>query len=254
VRRRLRRLLRDPRFAFAIRAALWLRGLCYRGDRYFCPVCRTGLRTFVTKRSVFRTNPDGYCPRCDAKARHRRLWLWLEERTNLLKDELRLLEVAPWWSLSRRLASLPNLRFEAVDRERAGPHVTLVGDLVSLPLAEGSFDAALCIHVLEHVEDDRGALRELHRILRPGGWAIVSVPIRLDRATHEDPTITDPAERQKVFGERSHVRWYGADLADRLREAGFEVALDLASSIPDEVVARHGLRRDENLFTCRKPA
>jgi SAM-dependent methyltransferase len=254
MRRRLRRWLRDPRLFFLTRAALWLRGLGYRGRRYHCPVCRTGLRSFVTKRGVLRTSPDGYCPRCDAKARHRRIWLFLEERTQLLKDELHLLEVAPWWSLSRRFQSLPNLRFDAVDRERAGPHVSLVGDVASLPLAGDCLDALLCIHVLEHVQDDRGAMAELQRVLRPGGWALVSVPIRLDRATHEDPSITDPAERQRVFGERSHVRWYGADLADRLRDAGFEVELDLASDLPESVCRRHGLRRDENLFVCRKPA
>lgn len=254
MKRSLRRWLRDPRLAFLTTTALWLRGLCYRGRRYHCPVCGSGLRAFVYKRGLFRTNPDGYCPRCDAKARHRRIWLWLEERTNLLTDDLRLLEVAPWWALSRRFQRLPNVRFEAVDRERAGPHVTVVGDLVSLPMAAGSFDAALCIHVLEHVEDDRHAMAELYRVLRPGGWALVSVPIRLDRPTHEDPAITDPAERQAVFGERSHVRFYGADLADRLREAGFEVELDLASGIPDDVRERHGLRMDENLFCCRKAA
>jgi hypothetical protein len=97
-------------------------------------------------------------------------------------------------------------------------------------------------------------MAELFRVVRPGGFALVSVPIRLDRETHEDPTITDPAERQAVFGERSHVRYYGADLADRLRAAGFEVELDLASDLREDACERHGLRRDENLFTCRKPA
>jgi len=254
MKRWLRRWLRDPRLAFLTHASLWLRGTLHRGNRYHCPVCGAGLRAFVYKRGLLKTNPDGYCPRCDAKARHRRIWLWLEENTNLLKEELRLLEVAPWWALSRRFQSLPNVRFEGVDRERAGPNVTVVGDLVSLPLEEGSFDAALCIHVLEHVEDDLRALAELHRVVRPGGWALVSVPIRLDRDTHEDPSITDPAERQVAFGERSHVRWYGRDLADRLSAAGFEVELHLASAIPEETCQRFGLRRDENLFFCRKPA
>jgi SAM-dependent methyltransferase len=254
MKRRLGRLLRHPSLAFVTHLALWLRGLLYRGSRYHCPVCGAGLRAFVYKRGLLKTSPDGYCPRCDAKARHRRIWLWLEENTNLRKDELRLLEVAPWWSLSRRLRSLPNVRFQGVDRERAGPNVTLVGDVIALPLEAGSFDAVLCIHVLEHVEDDRRALAELYRVVRPGGWALVSVPIRLDQDTYEDPSITDPAERQVAFGERSHVRWYGRDLADRLTAAGFEVELHLASAIPDETCKRFGLRRDENLFHCRKPA
>ena len=121
MKRWLRRWLRDPRLAFLTHASLWLRGTLHRGSRYHCPVCGAGLRAFVYKRGLLKTNPDGYCPRCDAKARHRRIWLWLEENTNLLKEELRLLEVAPWWALSRRFQSLPNVRFEGVDRERAGP-------------------------------------------------------------------------------------------------------------------------------------
>jgi len=141
-----------------------------------------------------------------------------------------------------------------LDLERRGPHVTVVGDVTRIPLSTGSLDAALCTHTLEHVEEDRAAMRELHRVLKPGAWAIVSVPLRSDGPTYEDPTLTDPHDREREFGERGHVRFYGLDIEDRLKEAGFSVELDRADQVPDATRRRFGLRDDENLFICRKAA
>ena len=91
------------------------------------------------------------------------------------------------------------------------------------------------------------------RWLAPGGHVLVSVPIRLDSPTYEDPSVVTPEERRRLFGERDHVRYYGRDLAARLAAAGFRVALDRADSIPEHVRERHGLRTDEHVFHCRRP-
>jgi SAM-dependent methyltransferase len=128
--------------------------------------------------------------------------------------------------------------------------VGVVGDARSLPVRSGSFDVVLCTHVLEHVDDDLRVMGELRRSVGSGGVAVVSAPLRLDRATHEDPSVTDPAERERLFGERGHVRLYGPDLGDRLEAAGFEVTIDWATSIDEAVRRRHGLRTDEHLFIC----
>jgi SAM-dependent methyltransferase len=109
------------------------------------------------------------------------------------------------------------------------------------------------VHVLEHIDDDRSAIAAVFDAVKPGGSALVSVPLQLDRQTHEDPSITDPEERARVFGERSHVRAYGLDLGDRLSAAGFRVDLDLATDIPADVAEHFGLRDDEHIFRCRKP-
>lgn len=199
-----------------------------------------------------RPRPSGYCPRCNAKARHRRDWLFLEENTGLFTDRLRLLHVSPKFALSRRFAKMSNLDYVAVDLER-GPHTTVIGDVTRLPLKSAEFDAIICIHVLEHVMDDRAAIDEIYRVLRPGGWALISVPIRLDQNTYEDSSITSPAARKIAFGETSHVRFYGRDMADRLEAAGFEVKMDAADSLDPNLVARHGLLRDENVFLCGRP-
>jgi predicted SAM-dependent methyltransferase len=97
-------------------------------------------------------------------------------------------------------------------------------DVQHIPMETRSIDVVICNHLLEHVVNDRLALKELHRILKPGGWGIMLVPEDRSRATtFEDDTITDPAERTRLFGQYDHRRVYGRDYDDRLRRAGFEV-------------------------------
>ncbi len=228
------------------------RALVFVGRRYVCPCCGWRLRAFTHGGMSLRVRPSGYCPRCNSKARHRRDWLLLESNTDLFAAQLRLLHVSPKYSLARRFARMKNIDYVAGDLE-ARPHVSMRFDLISLPLQSETFDAAICIHVLEHVEDDRQALREIFRVLKPGGWTLISAPIRLDHPTYEDATIVAPADRLEAFGETDHVRWYGHDLADRLTEAGFTPELHRASDIDEATKERFGLLSDENVFLCRKP-
>jgi len=176
----------------------------------------------------------------------------LKERTNLLAGPMRVLHVAPWYSLSRLLVRIPTIDFVAIDIEDR-PHVSERADVTDLPFESDAFDAVICIHVLEHVEADRTAMREMFRVLKPGGWALISVPIDLTRATYEDPAIVSPAQRRVHFGEAGHVRFYGADLEDRLKQAGFAVELDRAADLASETMERYGLLDDENVFYCTKP-
>lgn len=216
-------------------------------------MCGWPIRAFVAERAIIKTSDTGYCPRCNAKARHRRIWRYLEDNTDIMAANLRLLDIAPWSSFVRVFRDLPNIEYVGVDLLPAGPQISVRGDLVSLPCKSACFDRVLCVHVLEHVEDDRRAIEELYRVLKPGGVAIVSVPIRLDRPTFEDPSITDPERRKYHFGERSHLRFYGADFPERLGMAGFHVSCHLAGQVSDEDVKRYGLRRDEHIFSCVKP-
>lgn len=233
-------------------AVFVLRGLIFRGGRYLCPVCGWGLRDFVGERKLIKRCETGYCPRCNAKARHRRIWRYLVEQTDILTKPVVLVEVAPWWSFARMFARMPSVDYLGIDMKLAGPQVSTLGNALSLPIKSNTCDIVLCIHVLEHVEDDRKAIAELFRILKPGGTAIVSVPIRLDQPTYEDPAITDPEDRLRHFGERSHVRYYGKDFAVRLAEPGFSVSMDAADALDEQAIQRFGLRRDENIFRCTK--
>lgn len=227
------------------------RALLFIGTRYTCPCCGWRLRTFTHGGTSLRARHRGYCPRCNSKARHRRDWLFLEHRTNLFSDRLCLFHVSPKYSLSRRFKRMPNLDYVAGDLyDRA--NIGMRMDLAATPIRSDTFDAIICIHVLEHIQEDRKAMRELYRVLKPGGWALVSVPLRLDKETFEDPTIVAPEDRERAFGEREHVRTYGHDLVDRLQACGFQVRLDLATEVPEPTRNKYGLGQDENVLYCRK--
>lgn len=219
-----------------------------RGDAVECPCCGGRFSEFMPG----RTPDNPICPRCGAQARHRALWLYLHERTDLFSGKgLRVLHFAPERALGARLATASGIRYTSADLE--DPAAMEHFDITDIPHPDGSFDAILCIHVLEHVGDDRKAMRELRRILAPGGFAIVLVPLDLGREhTYEDASITDPKEREREFWQADHLRLYGRDLPERLREAGFDVTVDRwVRSLDLQTIQRHGLFPLEDMYVCR---
>jgi predicted SAM-dependent methyltransferase len=127
-------------------------------------------------------------------------------------------------------------------------------DISDIQYRDNTFDVIYCSHVLEHVPDDRKALREFWRVLKVGGWAILQVPIISD-VTFEDPTVTSPEERERLFGQHDHVRRYGPDYRDRLVDVGFSVTVDgFVRELDERTVGRCGLMRNEDVYFCRKEA
>jgi SAM-dependent methyltransferase len=142
-------------------------------------------------------------------------------------------------------------RYVGVDRFMAGG-VDVRCDLTALPLQAAAFDLIICYHVLEHIPDDRGAIRELARVLKPGGIAIVQVPRRGGVPTDEDPTAPEEV-RISRFGQHDHVRWYGDDFESRLRDGGLvPTVVQPAKDLQPEEVERFGLIRDEELWICKR--
>ena len=226
------------------------RSLWYVGRARRCPCCGGRFRRFLPAGRPPR--PDAACPRCGALERHRLLWLYLAERTRLLSDPMRVLVIAPEAQLQARLRALPRLTY--VSGDLASRLAMARMDLLRLPCRDGAFEAVLCSHVLEHVADAGAALAEIHRVLAPGGWAILQSPIDPSRATtYEDPAIVSPADRERVFGQRDHVRIFGRDYADRLARAGFEVVIDGFVRERGPGWARlHGLDVAEDVYRCVK--
>lgn len=224
----------------------------YLGKGMQCPVCSTGYRKLMPYgRKPPRDN--ALCPNCLSLERHRLIWLYLKERTRLFSDAMDFLHIAPELCFIHRFEKLNNLNYVTADLE--SPLARVKMDIHQMPFEEGTFDAVMCNHVLEHVKDDLRAMKEIRRVLKPGGWAILQVPFmgkNLDK-TYEDPAVQTPADRQKVYGQRDHVRIYGRDYSERLREAGFHVKKDaFAKELPEELVRKYALPRNEIIYFCKK--
>ena len=211
---------------FLQRVASWavpVMGLAYRGRGRECPVCGSHYRRFMPYGYV-TSREDALCPHCLSLERHRMIWLWLKESSNLFDGYPRLLHIAPEVSLMRHFKRHYRDNKNYITADLESPLADLHFDVQSIPLGDESVDVIICNHLLEDVEDDRRAMTELYRILKRGGWGIMLVPEERGRATtFEDDTITDPEERTRIFGQYDHRRIYGRDYDKRLTTAGFRV-------------------------------
>jgi SAM-dependent methyltransferase len=225
----------------------------YLGKNVECPVCGRGYRKMLP----YGRNPareNALCPNCLSLERHRLIWLYLKENTGFFKEEIKFLHIAPELCFIHRFENLPNLDYLSADIE--SPLAKVKMDIHKIPFEENTFDAAMCNHVLEHVEDDILAMKEICRVLKPDGWAILQVPFMGKdlKETYENPAVTTPSEREKIFGQRDHVRIYGQDYAERLRSAGFDVQEDkYVMGLSDAEVKKYALPPDEIIYFCKKP-
>ena len=161
-----------------------------------------------------------------------------------------MLHVAPEPKLARLLHDMGNIDYVSGDLDPAKAMVRL--DATDIQFPDESFNVVYCSHVLEHVPEDRKAMSELYRVLKPGCWGILDVPIKRE-TTFEDPSVTTPEERLGVFGQSDHVRIYGEDYVDRLKDAGFDVTVErFADEIGEENRTYYGLPKNENIYLCRK--
>ena len=214
-----------------------------------CPICggNAAFRAFGTP-----PRPAALCPGCTSLERHRSLWLFLKRYTDFFASSgLRMLHFAPEVCLEQHFRKLLGAGYVTADL--LDPRADVRADITALQFADASFDVVYCSHVLEHVPDDRKAMRELHRVLKRDGVAIVVVPLR-GATTDEDLSITDPDERTRRYGQSDHVRYYGMDIMDRLRDAGFDVThVDTGQLFSQEETERMRLGGGQ-LFLCRRAA
>lgn len=215
-----------------------------------CPVCG--------QRSVFGPagripRPGARCNRCGTLERHRQLYLYLQRKTDLFRDEFSVLHFSPARGLARRLKTQANLHYVTSEYDKPAD---LQLDLTRLDLPDESWDVILCYHVFEHIPDDRAGMREMFRVLKPGGLAVVQVPVREEPDTLEDLAVITDEERVRLYGQADHVRYYGwKDFADRFEEVGFEVTIErFGHELSPEEVREYALDPNERIYLLRKPA
>jgi SAM-dependent methyltransferase len=245
----------------------------YKGDKYVCPLCNTKLAYFLplstyylrelyenqSIHSIFHAetlNIEQYeCPSCYGSDRDRLYFLYIQRiLQNLDKSKkIRLLEIAPAAQLRKTLRQNEQIEYRCADLFMEG-----VDDKIDITdmkaYQDESFDAFVCSHVLEHVDDDLKAMRELRRILKRDGWGIAMVPINLTlEENYEDASITSESGRWKHFGQNDHVRMYSKKgFIQRLNEAGFKVEQFGVDFFGRDVFEKHGIHPRSVLYVVKK--
>lgn len=213
------------------------RQIRHYGRKHQCPICGSKVTGFGATGHPQR--PDAICPVCGSLEWHRLGWWFLHQRQgHRLRAGVRVLHVAAEAEIRNQLTAVDGLTYIALDLDPM--RASVLGDLCKLPVADNSVDLVYCSHVLEHVDDDLRAMAELRRIVKGDGAALIQVPVTAD-TTWGDPSIVDPAERTRLFGQHDHVRRYGPDVVDRLVSQGWSVERVRVDGLPRDLVARCGL-------------
>ncbi|NPA68756.1 MAG: methyltransferase domain-containing protein [Chlorobi bacterium] len=227
--------------------------LIYKGNNTECPVCGKTSRKFLPYGYGNANKDNRLCPYCLSLERHRLLWLFLKEKTSFFNDDLKVLHIAPEQPFINKFKKLSNIDYITADLY--SPVVDVKTDIRDMVFNDNEFDFVICNHVLEHIDDEQKAMKEILRVMKPGGKAILQVPIdySLD-TTFEDPKITSKKDREKYYGQYDHVRLYGKDYPQRLRKAGFEVTEDdFVNSFSPEEQERYRFDKNEIIYFCKKP-
>ena len=245
----------------------------YLGDRYVCPLCNTHLIDFnpLDKSLLELLDKHGYihnifqgetmnlvnygCPACNANDRDRLYAIYMNKvfKDTDTSEKYKFIDFAPTPTLSGFIKKHDFLNYRSADLYAEG--VDDVVDLMDMKIYEdNSVDMFLCSHILEHVDDDRKAMRELYRILKKGGWGIAMVPILLNlNEVYEDPSITSPEDRWKHFGQDDHCRMYSKNgFIERLEEAGFKVNQLGREYFGEETFDLHGIHQRSVLYIVEK--
>ncbi|KND49392.1 MAG: Alternative oxidase/tellurite resistance protein TehB [Parcubacteria bacterium C7867-008] len=249
--------------------------IAYVGTGHHCPVCNRSMRSFMPSRvTAGQSVVDRYkivsmgsrkqmqCPWCGASDKERLVYLYLKTHTDIFTSSSDVLHIAPEKNLMRLLRNRPTGTYIAGDKFEGDPRYldgrygdAISMDVTDLPSEDNNFDYIICNHVLEHVLDDARAMSEIYRVLKPGGLAILQVPVtRETKVSIEDANVSEPEDRIRVFGQADHVRIYAeAEYILRLTQAGFTVSSQTAKELfTNEECERFGLSLREAVYVARK--
>ena len=222
-----------------------------KGNKFTDPIDGRSFKMFLSYGYGTQRN-NVLSPSTLSLERHRLLWLYLQNETDFFTANKKVLHFAPEQAFYKLFRNQKNLDYTTTDL--LSPLADVKADICNLPFADNQYDVILCNHVLEHIPDDTKAMKELLRVLKPGGMAILQIPQDLNRAaTFADDSIVDQKERAKIFGQYDHVRVYGRDYFNKLRSIGFKVIEeDYTLKISPELVKKYCLAKGEIIPVCFK--
>lgn len=237
-----------------IKVSYWVSPLVsfyFKGTTYTDPIDGKSFRKLLPY-GYGKQRLNALSPSTLSLERHRLIWLYLKNETDFFTTEKKVLHIAPEQCFLKLFKAQTNLNYITADLY--SPIADVKADICNLPFEENQFDVVFCNHVLEHIEDDKKAMSELYRVLKPNGMGIFQIPQDLKlETTYEDFSITSEEERKKHFGQYDHVRVYGKDYFDRLRAVGFKVnEIDYSKTLSADLITKYCLAKGEILPVCTK--
>jgi SAM-dependent methyltransferase len=242
--------------------------LQYFGNAVTCPFCEKTFSRFkptgALDRPFWRSSEglellksreinvaNATCPKCRSGERQRLLYFYLMDKIDFFNQKgIKLLDVAPDDFLLGKVFSKVDIDYISIDIAPAR-NPSQIMDIINLEFENNTFDAIICLHVLEHIPEDMKAMEELYRVLKPGGWSILQVPIWAFETVEVAGSTKD--QYLDLYGHSDHVRRYGFDYKERLEKAGFVVNVDQFSrKLGPEFRQRYGLFETEDIFYCTK--
>jgi len=222
----------------------------YYGNKYHCPVCNGSFRKLLPYGN--KGTENRLCPKCLSLERHRLLWLFMKKNLNIFDKNIKVLHIAPEQPFIKRFKKQTKWIYITADLE--SPLANVKMDIKKMPFNNEEFDFVICNHVLEHIDDDITAMKEIYRVMKKESMAILQVPIDYKRTnTYENSKITTPEEREKHFGQYDHVRVYGLDYTDRLKSVGFKVEVNsFVKTIDPQDIDKYRLDLNELIYIAYK--
>ena len=212
-----------------------------KGEKYNCPICGykskdmfyigENFPVLYQKEIIACGKRKAGCHKCHSTDKERLVYLFLMKNFKIESKakNIKLLHMAPEKNLTKLFLKMKFKEYLCGDLFLEGykyPNHVKNMNLLDLPLKDNYFDLVICNHVLEHIVDDKTAMSEIFRVLKPNGKAILQVPISANTIeTFEDINITSRSEREKNFGQYDHVRIYGQDYVHRLNSIGFSTEI-----------------------------
>lgn len=213
----------------------------YKGSKYHCPICGNAYRKMLPggfENEVFKKykiigagrRENAVCPRCFSTDRDRLVFLYFRDFTDVFEKKYTVLHIAPEGSLRAFFLNRTSTNYTAGFKnpqayrgyyyDQVKQHI----DITATEFPDNHYDVIICNHVLEHIEDDLKAMREIFRIMKPEGFGILQVPIAMElNHSIEGLPAPTPADRLRLYGQEDHVRIYGLDYFERLQSVGFKV-------------------------------
>ncbi len=243
-----RERLQNIATTFAPVTAWW-----YRGNALEDPIDNRTYKKFLPY-GYGSERSNALSPGTLSLERHRALYLYLKEKTDLFTRPVKMLHIAPERSLGNLFKNQPNIDYISADL--LSPWAMVHFDAHAIPYPDNTFDVVIANHILEHVQDDIRVMAEMYRVMKPGGFGVFQVPLFENiPVTDQDPFMRDEAEQNRRFGQKDHVRKYGIDYLERLKSVGFNVHnYHLDELFPDMNFVRYGVNPYESIPVCKKPA